>query len=829
MVTNYRSFELYSHRDKLLIKHIEEVKNHSLDIANDSSFFIDREELKRLLEIIACCHDFGKASGYFQQKLFGNLQDNKLAEHGLISALFGYYIVEKEDFELLGKEFAKLAAFNIIKHHHGNLRNIEKRLDTIEYGYLLEVVDSICESKSEVERIYSQVLGTGEDILKEFSVFLEEILRDTQFRIKGSALFTRKQRKEGNYDYFFIFNLLYSILLESDKKSASGSEEMESGFRPSERIVNNYKSSFDYGNEFNKIRERIYQEAISQLQAYWRKCKFFEIDAPTGSGKTLTLLGSAFTLSEKIWEEKGRLPKIIYALPFISIIEQNYEVFRKVIEESEGPIGNDILLEHHHLADEIFEAGGREVEYSRSSFLIENWYSDIIVTTFYQLFKSVYTNKNHLLKKYNKLADSIILIDEIQAIPPGLFQAVRDCLKFLSEQLNAYVILGTATQPKLNREDEKQKDKLESKKLFSPLASEQIGQNDIDRFFNRYYLNTSLVNKEVTLEDLPGILEEYLDPTNMMIVLNTISSTKDLYRNLLREAVFEDYEKIYLSTNIPPLQRSKRILKAKKLIDAGEKFILVTTQLIEAGVDISVEQIFRDMAPLDKIVQTAGRTNRNNEKDFSEVVVLNLRDADNKNRSYSSYIYDKLLLAKTKKFLGESGHRIEERGLCNKILPEYFNALINHKSQGTFQTREGNTINLKKEISGLQFEEVERYFKLIQDDLPEVSCFIVQNHDDQDIWGKYVEISEMLTDSWKRYMEKQKMFSEIKQDFNRRIVTLKVGSEEEKVDLVHRIISLSHGEDFRCNNILRIDTDNQELYNKDTGITVKENDSAMIL
>jgi len=829
MANESRSFRLKSHPDKLLKDHLKEVNTHAQKLAKGITFLENREELRTLLELIVYCHDFGKTSGYFQRKLYGNLESDKLGEHGLISALFGYYIVNQMTFESLNANFANLAAYNIIKHHHGNLRNLEKRLDTEGYGYLKKILTSIEENEDEVKAIYSKVFPNAGEKIRGFSKFLDNILSTPRFRIKGGSLFARKQEKARNQRYFFTFNLLYSLLLEGDKKSASGSEEARAEFNPSEEFISEYKKSFDFENEFNQVREKIYQEVLSNLEENWQNEKFFEVDAPTGSGKTLTLLGSAFKLREKLREEQGRSPKIIYALPFISIIQQNYKVFKDVIEESADQVGNDILLEHHHLADEVFAVNGEEVNYSQSSFLIENWYSEIVVTTFYQLFNSVYTNKNHLLKKYNKLTDAIILIDEIQAIPPSLFQSVRDFFKFLVEEFNTRVIIGTATQPQLNRDDEKKENKLTPIKLFSPTTSERISRTDLDNYFNRYRLNTSYLGQDLTLKELEELMVNHTDLDNLMVVLNTINSTKELYRNLKHDPGFREFDTIYLSTNIPPITRSRRIERAKSMIKDDKKFILITTQLIEAGVDISLEAIIRDLAPLDKIVQAAGRTNRNNEKDHSQVFVVDLVDSNNDNRSFSSYIYDKILLTRTKNMLLENPEKIEEKELYGDLLPEYFKKMINNEPQGIFESSDGNKIDLKEEICGLNYEEIDRYFSIIQNNLPEISCYIVQNDKDRKIWHDYVEISQMSTKSWEDYVEKQKKFSEIKRDFNRRIVTMKTGSEKEKIDLARKIISLSQGENFQCNEILRINSSNKKLFDEEIGITVEESDQTMII
>ncbi len=817
---------LKSHPDKGLKNHLKEVLNHTEDLINNISFFKGKDDLIKTTKLIACCHDFGKSSEYFQNYIEGELENSKkLASHGVISALFALYILEGE--ELKDKDFLKLLAYNTIKHHHGNLDNIEKKIRYKQNRYILDILSSIKKNKKEIEGIYEELLG--------FSISIDDFENFVKNKIFGSSrnpyfivspLFDNKLENEQRY--FFIFSIIYSILLESDKKSASGTEELEYVFQPSENYLEKYKERFDYNDDFNQIREKIYRETIDNLEKIWNDKRFFEIDAPTGSGKTLTMLGAALKLREKIRNKKDYEPKIIYSLPFISIIEQNYTVFKDVIESNEGVIDDRILMEYHHLADDVFEVGNSKKKYSKSSFLTNNWYSEIIVTTFYQLFKSIYTNKNHQLQKANKFADSIILIDEIQSVPPSLIIPIRNCLKFIAEELNSYIILGTATQPKLNKERESETKKLKSEKIFS-LEQSDISDSTIDDFFNRYKFNLKHFNKKLTISDLEKILRKSKDLNNFMVVLNTISSTKKLFELLRESEELQDFELIYLSTNISPAERSKRIGDAKDKIKDNEKIIIITTQLIEAGVDISVERIYRDKAPLDKMVQTAGRTNRNNEiNGLSNVFVLDLVNEDHNNRSYSSYVYNRILLNITKELLKERDS-IDEKNLRENLIPEYFSKVIKSIAQGIEKDKSGNERNLIKEINFMEFKKVEEDFKLIENNLPEITCFIMESKDDRDIWRKFVEISKMPSKTLEEYFRKKKRFSDIKREFNKRTITVRVSSEDEKEEIKQHIHRLStHELEKKCKEIFLIDTDNKELYDDKTGVKVKDIESAMV-
>ncbi|OKY78756.1 MAG: CRISPR-associated helicase Cas3 [Candidatus Methanohalarchaeum thermophilum] len=815
-----------SHENKKLKDHLEEVKSNSFSII-DNLDISKKEDLERVIKIVSVSHDFGKFSDYFQKKIRNNSSEEKYERHGLISSLFGLFLAERFEFDEIERGFVNAVVFNSIKHHHGDLENLEKTIkyetDSKESSYkdTRKIYENIEKHKPRVNKIYNLLLETKDiDYLEEFKDYLGKITaqkKDNEIIIPGLVRFT-----EFNDDifYFYLFNLVYSILLESDKKSASEVEKTKEDYSYPIEMLESYKKGFDQTDEFNKVREAIYQETAENLEAALKESndRFFEIDAPTGSGKTLTLLGNALKLRNHLKESENKEPSIIYALPYISIIEQNYEVFKNVLNTRYDEIDNNKLLEHHHLSNEVFNKDGEELGYDKSSFLIENWYSDIVVTTFFQVFKSIFTNKNHLLKKYNKLTNSIILIDEIQAIPPSLITPIRDCFKILTEKFDSYIILATATQPKLNSTNEQKEKRLDSTKLFSPRDYSSLSNKKINKFFNRYKVKTNLINEKTNLEELYDLINHDSGFDNLMVVLNTIDSTKKLFSKFNKKNDFNGFEIIYLSTNIPPGERLERIKKAKDYIGNNKKFILITTQLIEAGVDISVDKIYRDLAPLDNLVQTAGRTNRNNEKDFSEIHILNLVDKENNDYPFSKYIYGEILLEKTRKFLKKK-NEFSERELVEEYLPNYFGEVVDDKAQGVKTTTSGNEIDLNQEIKNLNYRTIENHFKLIEDNLPEVSIFVLDDTKSRNLWERYIDIFSRGIGSFEDYLERKKEFSKIKKDFNRQVVTLKVNSKQELVDFKSKVGVESDQNigTVECNGIICLDAESG-FYDEQTGV-----------
>ena len=263
-----------------------------------------------------------------------------------------------------------------------------------------------------------------------------------------------------------------------------------------------------------------------------------------------------------------------------------------------------------------------EMDVEKSLLLIEGWHSEIVVTTFVQFFHSLITNRNRAARKFHNMVNSIIILDEVQSIPYKYWVLVNNALKYLAEEYNCWVVLVTATLPLIFREE---------KGEIKPLIENK--QKYFEKF-NRVEYDFNLEEKEFE-EFKQEVLDEILESDkDIMVVLNRIECSKDLYSfvkeglereygrgKVTEEGVleFENLELINLSTHIIPIHRLERIRSAK---EAGEKRkVIITTQLIEAGVDISVNEIYRDLAPLDCIIQTAGRCNRNNEEEKGAVKI----------------------------------------------------------------------------------------------------------------------------------------------------------------------------------------------------------------
>jgi CRISPR-associated endonuclease/helicase Cas3 len=451
----------------------------------------------------------------------------------------------------------------------------------------------------------------------------------------------------------------------------------------------------------------------------------------------------------------------------LSIIDQNYGVFDSVIfpqkdaeSETAKPSVNPcedsgdatksksvhkdsrLLLKHHHLADVSYETDDAEYEADKSLSLMEGWNSEIIVTTFWQLFNTLFSNKNKQLRKFNKLANAIIILDEVQAVPHRYWRLIHDALTLLCDKFNSYVILITATQPLIFEEG-----KGEIQEIAERKEEYFRGLDRIDLM--------PMIEKALTLDEFKVILKNDLEDKkdkDFLIVLNTINSAKSIY-DYISKLELENTKICYLSTSVVPKERLKRIELIRKTKGSeGPRNVIVSTQLIEAGVDIDADRVYRDFAPMDSINQVAGRCNRgSSKKEKGLVSVFILKD---ERKEFYKYIYDPFLIDKTLEILRPIKGPIKESEFL-ELNNRYFKAV--KRGMGEKDSRD----NLEC-ITGLAFKDLSSKFKLIEEDFPTVNVFVELDDDAERIWKQYqdLRLEKNNLERTKKYLKMKKCFSD---------------------------------------------------------------------
>ena len=360
-----------------------------------------------------------------------------------------------------------------------------------------------------------------------------------------------------------------------------------------EKLQKNSKKS-----ELNDIRNTILNECVTAAHL---KPGLFSLTVPTGGGKTLSSL--AFALEHAQIHKKKR---IIYAIPFTSIIEQNADVFRNFV-------GDDAVLEHHSSLDVA-----PSKENSQSRLAAENWDAPLIVTTNVQLFESLFASRTSRCRKLHNLVNSVIVLDEAQQIPRDFHAPITQVMQQLSDHFGITWVLCTATQPVLT----------ESKNTFGQILLK--GLNDVREIISKpVELSTQLKRVDVKL---PTVDEPKLSWNELALKLKAedcvlaIVNTRKQARKVF-ELLSDDKNNLHLSANMCAQHRTKVIEQIKQRLkqrrEGDQRPLRVTsTQLIEAGVDVDFPVVYRAMAGLDSIAQSAGRCNREGKLKLGKVIVF---------------------------------------------------------------------------------------------------------------------------------------------------------------------------------------------------------------
>lgn len=591
------------------IAHIKEVSIgqpvsvHNIQTGSMAEIYCTVEYMAPLAYLAGILHDIGKYSEDFQIYIKQDKKKFNFLHRGDVNhATAGGNLIE----DLLPKsnlsELIQLAIYS----HHGlydaiDLKRgvplIEKR-QSEEYRKLEKIdIDHIKQRFYRYlnkEALYVSCLTARESLQQLKSELKNFMLQDTN-------------RVYGNKDFYMGMHerLLLSLLIDADR---SDTAEFMNG-TPNEWLKTNESS------------KQIWRECTKNLEAYLTKLtadkdktkisikrqeisdiclsmadgsqRLYRLTLPTGSGKTLS--GLRFALYHALKSDKKR---IFYVAPFNSILEQNADEIRNAVGQSQ------IVLEHHcNVVPETQE------EKEWYDLLTENWSSPIIATTAVQFLDTLFSSKTGCVRRLHSLCDSVIIFDEIQAIPTKVTSMLNLAVNYLTSFCNTTVVLCSATQPVL--------DKLPQNRLLPP---KEIVKDymSYDRAFRRVTLvdKTELYPGGMTVEALGEfVLEHWPKEKQILVVVNTKDCALNLYR-YLKKHIAMDGTLYHLSTNMCVLNRRDVLKKMKTVLKEKEPLkpmICVSTQMIEAGVDVSFRCVIRSLAGLDNIIQAAGRCNRNGE------------------------------------------------------------------------------------------------------------------------------------------------------------------------------------------------------------------------
>lgn len=448
----------------------------------------------------------------------------------------------------------------------------------------------------------------------------------------------------------------------------------------------------------NEVREEVYRSCLSAAEL---PQGVFRLSVPTGGGKTRS--GLSFALRHAVEHD---LDRVIVAVPYTSIIEQTAGTYREIFEE----LGEGAVLEHHSAVQrEASYAGGATTEneerserlhesFTKARLATQNWDSPLVVTTTVQLLESLFANRTSRCRKLHNISRSVIVLDEVQTLPVKLLAPIVSVLKELARRYSVTVVLCTATQPAL---DERSR-YLEGFESVTEIVPEDRAAKHFQRLRRVEY---ETPREPWSWDEVAERLLEASPERRAMVVLNTRKDALALLEKLDGEPV------LHLSTLLCGAHRQEVLEEVRRRLKTGEPCLLVATQVVEAGVDLDFPVVFRALGPLDRIVQAAGRCNREGEMDeLGRVVVFRPEEERMPRGEYAAGFKEAGIL------LERDGLDLHDPG----IFREYFRRLY----QDVPTDREG----IQKSRQELDYPEVARKFRLI----PEESVPVIVEYDSKD-------------------------------------------------------------------------------------------------
>jgi len=685
----------------------------------------------------------------------------------------------------------------IIARHHRNLPNFPQDLALNEAGIF---------SETEVERMAAFL---NDEPSLPASEMVAEWLEHKPFSMHGYPVEKyadvkqlciglanqlsgkNKAKIKEPLHHFLDTQFSFASLIAADKTDASGysrNQQAVADFCAQYADKLNAKlKSLPQNSALNRKRTAMREEVCTSIRetlAEHPDQRVFSLTAPTGAGKTLMMLA----LAREIIEERGDL-RIIYALPFLSITEQVEEVLigeDAVFEDEARHVRRiDSKAQRDEIDDLLEQADAGDTDAMRE-LLAEQFAEDtfdypFIVTTFVRVFETLVSNRNATLLKLPSFSRSIILIDEIQALPPRLYGFFVAYLDAFCRRFDAYAIVSTATMPNFELPDGSDHD-LESffESYRSPHEQELLStEHFADPLFDRYEV-TSASDGFTSVEELAGMVQG--EDESVLVILNTIQDTYHLYE-LLRDN--SDAEVILLNTHFVPADRRDKIEQCQ---DADKRIILISTQLIEAGVDISFPVLYRDVCPVPSVVQAAGRCNRNGESERGRgrVVLLKLGDGQ---KARADYVYR----GNNAKFLSYSKRnllddRFTEPEMLN-VQRQFFDTEIQEKTKfgvhhsGLYDD-EDNELDFVDRMKQAAFAEIGK-FQLIDSDQygEQYSFYVPENEEDRKFEHLKRLQQELMDVPFDEYEARRAKYQHLQKHLRRmgdRIVQVRIGEYDEE-------------------------------------------------
>ncbi len=672
------------------------LKDHLLAVAELAKEFASFFNKGELAYIAGLFHDLGKYAEQFQRRL-----ENPHKEKGRDHSIAGAALVLS-----LYKGIAEEAALAIEGHHIGLqkinnsvydwLRDISNRLQSHRAGEIFTETDFsvlLAAFKKDKLMLPARTVLGNEDILHNLEMSAAAML---DVRMLYSAL----------VDADFLDTEAYFNATDDEplKYRPRGPQLMTSkALDKLKSYLSELQSQSDSSLKINKVRNLFMDIVVDSAS---NDKGLFTLTAPTGCGKTLAMLRFALEHAHK-----HAMRRIIIIIPYLNIIEQTAKIYQqKLFSISDGFSGNFVLEDHSFSKSISNEKDDYEDEVSRiSSLLSENWDAPIILTTSVAFLESIMAAKSSACRKLHRLADSVILFDEVQTLPPKLITPTLATLSRLADRDGPYgcsIVFSTATQPAFEHLDKFVRS-INKTRGWKPMEIVK----DADALFKSFSGRVKVdwrYDKPISVENLG---KELLETENkrFMCIVNLKRHSQELF-----EALDNKGRNLYhLSTNMCPAHRKKVLYEISESMDIKRPVCLVATQCVEAGVDLDFPVVYRAFAPLDSLAQAAGRCNRNGKLNTAgQMVVFQFESADKalfppgyREGMDNTKIFLQHLIA--------DGLNLNETDIFNnpELLKRYYKQFYNMTGRGSNELEDEE--KLHQAIIEGNFAEVAKLYKLI--------------------------------------------------------------------------------------------------------------------
>ncbi len=601
------------------------LSQHLEAVSGWCSSFAQQLGLTQTGRLIGLLHDMGKAGHPFQEYIrYCQTHPNDTSmrgtvPHAIVGAKFIYETFFNETVKSIDNLIVLIVALTVSGHHSGLIDCVSPDGDQPLYDRLLKD-DPKLQIKDYLER-FRAIQPTNSDI--------QLLFQDATSEIKAVAANCREHGLPGEFVVGMLTRFLFSCLIDADRYDAYNFDAginqnplaptMTPWTELSEKLER-HLASLDSNRPINMMRQDI---STRCKNAAVNPCGIYRLSVPTGGGKTLASL--RFAIEHAKHYKKDR---IFYIIPYTTIIDQNALAIRGILQHE------DLILEHHSnvFSEDNNQSENRNNENARVNdhkLLTERWSSPIILTTMVQFMNCLYSGGTSAVRRMHHLTNSVLIFDEIQSVPQNCIHLLNSALNFLNRLGQSTIILCTATQPALN---------IVNRPLLLA-ESAQIVQNldEIFRLFKRTHVINACMDGGYSIKSLCEFFLEKISLSELqtgLIIMNTKRAALECYDEICRLnnelPERQKYKIFHLSTGMCPAHR-KIVLQQIRDRLANERIICVSTQLIEAGVDLSFQCVIRALAGLDSIAQAAGRCNRHGEATSRDVFIVNIAGENLKN------------------------------------------------------------------------------------------------------------------------------------------------------------------------------------------------------